>query len=81
MKSYDIHILYCLCLKCCGILSQLYVSGFHLNQKNLCLGDQSTLIKFLKPVTSLSARVILYLKVHIIQCLVHNQKERLQHAS
>ena len=48
MKSYEIYILYCSCLKCCGILSQLYVSGFHIDQKNLNLGDQSTLIEFHK---------------------------------
>ena len=53
MKSYEIHILYCSCLKGCGILSQLYVSGFHLNQKNLNLGGQSTLIEFQKPAMSL----------------------------
>ena len=72
MKRYEIYILYCSCLKCCGILSQLYVSGFHLDQKNLNLGDQSTLIEFQKLATSLSVRVILYLKVHIILCLIHN---------
>ena len=58
MKNYEIYILYCSCLKYCDILSQLYVPDFHLNQKNLSLGDQSDLNEFQKLATSLTVKVI-----------------------